>query len=177
VVVAIALALINLYATYFKIAPRGAQIRPRSMNPTREKYLAHIEKRTLDLPPQRPSPAAGPAPSSFSVNYIRRCPKIEDEYEGPARSVFSRNSYMGSAAWERGEDEPVSRVGSPSYSLARLQRPVWLSDRPGFASASESMSTTPFPHTNSDMDPHSCRHSEEQPKYASSTVATAPREV
>ncbi|PWW78409.1 TRP-domain-containing protein [Tuber magnatum] len=179
VAVVIAFSLINLYATYLKIAPRGTQIRPESMNPTREKYLNHIEKRALDLPTvhstQQQLSATGPAPSSFSVNYIRRCPKIDDECDGPARSVFSRNSYMGSAAWERGEDEPVSRVGSPNYPLARLQRPVWPADSPGFANASEAVSTSPS-NANSDMDPHFSRDSAAQPKDASSTHTTTTRE-
>ncbi|CUS13888.1 unnamed protein product [Tuber aestivum] len=180
VVVVIAFALINLYATYLKIAPRGAQIRPENMNPTREKYLDHIEKRASDLPTvcsaQQQLSTTDPAPSSFSVNYIRRCPKIDDECDGPARSVFSRNSYMGSAAWERGEDEPVSRVGSPNYSLARLQRPVWPVDSPGFVNASEAMSTSPS-HANSDMDPHFSQDSAAPPKDASSIHTTTTREV
>ncbi|CAZ80567.1 unnamed protein product [Tuber melanosporum] len=180
VVVAITFALVNLYATYLKIAPRGTQIRPQSMNPTREKYLGHIEKRALDLPTARRSQqlsATGPTPSSFSVNHIRRCPKIDDEYEGPARSVFSRNSYMGSAAWEREEDEPVSRVGSPNYSLARLQRPVWPSDSLGFANASGAISTSPSPRPNSDIDLHISRDTAAQPKDASSAHTTGTREV
>ncbi|KAL1965176.1 hypothetical protein VTN77DRAFT_5930 [Rasamsonia byssochlamydoides] len=57
------------------------RFRPRSWRPMRAKYLAHVEKAALDLPPPPPPPPEEPREPSFNVHSVLRYPKIEDEDE------------------------------------------------------------------------------------------------
>lgn len=54
---------------------------PRSWRPMRSKYLAHVEKAALDLPPPPPPEPEEPKAPSFNVYSVQRYPKIEDEDE------------------------------------------------------------------------------------------------
>ncbi|OJJ43907.1 hypothetical protein ASPZODRAFT_73451 [Penicilliopsis zonata CBS 506.65] len=62
------------------------QFKPRSWRPMRMRYLAHVEKSALDLPPapRPPTPPPPPTPEepkgpSFAILSVKRYPKIEDE--------------------------------------------------------------------------------------------------
>lgn len=71
---------------------------PRSWRPMRERYLAHVSKAALDLPPPpRPPTPSTPEPEepkgpSFNVVTVKRYPKIEDE------DIDNRARYMQSNA-------------------------------------------------------------------------------
>jgi hypothetical protein len=62
------------------------EIKPKSWNPYRERYFKHIGQRVKDRPATPPAVLPTPEPEEpkgpyFSVNTVRRAPKIEDEDE------------------------------------------------------------------------------------------------
>lgn len=62
------------------------KFKPRNWRNLREKYYAHLDKATKDLPPEPPAPVIPPPPEPeepkepyFNVSSVRRVAKIEDE--------------------------------------------------------------------------------------------------
>ncbi|KAH0543204.1 hypothetical protein FGG08_002465 [Glutinoglossum americanum] len=66
-------------STYFSIMRNREEIRPKSWLPMREKYFEHLDKQTADLPPPPPPEPTQPVEPYFSINSIKRVPKIADE--------------------------------------------------------------------------------------------------
>jgi hypothetical protein len=74
--------VLSAISTYFSISRHREQIRPRRLIPMRERYFAHMDQAVKDVPaPPPPAPPAYEEPKGpyFSVNSVRRAPKIEDE--------------------------------------------------------------------------------------------------
>jgi hypothetical protein len=74
--------IIGAISSYFSIMRNREEIKPKKWNPIREKYFKHLDQSEKDVPPP-PRPAT-PIPEEpkgpyFSVNSIKRVPKIEDE--------------------------------------------------------------------------------------------------
>ncbi|KAH0613957.1 uncharacterized protein H6S33_005843 [Morchella sextelata] len=51
VLVVIIFGAVNVYTTYFALAPLESRIKPESCIPVREKYLKHIQTRSVDIDP------------------------------------------------------------------------------------------------------------------------------
>ncbi|KAH0564970.1 hypothetical protein GP486_001633 [Trichoglossum hirsutum] len=71
--------VVGAISSYFSITRNREEIRPKSWLPLRDKYLEQLDKKTADLPPPPPPEPAPPVEPYFSINTIKRVPKIADE--------------------------------------------------------------------------------------------------
>ncbi|KAI9768941.1 MAG: hypothetical protein M1840_004537 [Geoglossum simile] len=71
--------VIGTISSYFSVIRNREEIVPKSWLPLRERYFKHLDKATADLPPPPPPEPEQPVEPYFSVNSIKRVPKIEDE--------------------------------------------------------------------------------------------------
>lgn len=94
--VVIIFGAVNVYTTYFALAPLESRIKPESCIPVREKYLKHIQTRSVDIDPP-PKVETEPVVPSFSVTDVRRYPKIDDEYDDQRGPLFSGSSRRANA--------------------------------------------------------------------------------
>ncbi|OCK85396.1 TRP-domain-containing protein [Lepidopterella palustris CBS 459.81] len=81
IVLLIAIA-IGAISSYMSVMRNREEFKPKRWIPLREKYFKHIDQAEKDVPaPPPPPPPAPEEPKEpyFSVNSIRRVPKIEDE--------------------------------------------------------------------------------------------------
>lgn len=142
--VVIILSAVNVYTTYFVIAPPDAQIRPESCLPVRGKYLEHIKARSIDIDPPPKVARVSPQPivPSFSVSDVRRYPKIDDEYDDPAGSLFSGSSRRGTP-----NIPPGARLPRQTWSPS----PRWSNE--DVSSALQANSRTDWPLRNSPLRP------------------------
>jgi hypothetical protein len=97
------------------------RFKPRSWRPMRSKYLAHVEKAALDLPPPPPPKPEEPKKPSFNVHSVQRYPKIEDEDEDNiVQYPYIDTSGCISPVPEEGEDDSEG----PSRSSSQYRRSV-----------------------------------------------------
>ncbi|KAF2830011.1 TRP-domain-containing protein [Ophiobolus disseminans] len=137
---------IGAITSYFSITRHQETIRPRGWLPTREKYLKRLDDRASDLPRPRPMRVqsvpevqiqSGPY---FSVNQVKRIPKVEDEEEefSPETHNLSASRLTPSSGNQAadGEQPPqrsraASDLSQMSHSAppraAGLHRPSWNS--------------------------------------------------
>lgn len=78
--------VLSAITSYFSVMRYREEIKPKSWNPYRERYFKHIGQRVKDRPVTPPAVLPTPEPEEpkgpyFSVNAVRRAPKIEDEDE------------------------------------------------------------------------------------------------
>jgi Transient receptor potential (TRP) ion channel len=71
--------VIGAISSYFSVIRNRDEIVPASWLPLRERYFKHLDKATADLPPPPPPEPEQPIEPYFSVNSIKRVPKIADE--------------------------------------------------------------------------------------------------
>jgi hypothetical protein len=74
--------VLSAISSYFSVTRHREEIRPRRWIPLRERYFAHLDQTVKDVrPPPPPPPPVYEEPKGpyFSVNSVRRAPKIEDE--------------------------------------------------------------------------------------------------
>jgi hypothetical protein len=74
--------VLSAISSYFSITRHREAIRPRRFLPLRNRYFAHLDQAVKDVPPPPPPPPPvyeEPKGPYFSVNSVRRAPKIEDE--------------------------------------------------------------------------------------------------
>lgn len=112
------------------------EFKPRSWRPMRQKYLAHVERTGLDLPPPPPIRSLetpGPKEPSFTVMTVRRYPKIEDEDNGSYQlcppSQDSDISITSQQTTPSGINRSASALSQATSSNlpfgARTVRPSW----------------------------------------------------
>lgn len=116
--VVIIFGAVNVYTTYFVLAPLESRIKPESCIPVREKYLKHIQTRSVDIDPP-PKVETEPVVPSFSVTDVRRYPKIDDEYHDQSGPLFSGSSQRATMS----DDPTAPRANAPSG--VRLPRRTW----------------------------------------------------
>ncbi|KAH8153544.1 uncharacterized protein LAJ45_02357 [Morchella importuna] len=124
---------VNVYTTYFVLAPLESRIKPESCIPVREKYLKHIQTRSVDIDPP-PKVETEPVVPSFSVTDVRRYPKIDDEYDDQRGPLFSGSSQRATMS----DDPTAPRANAPSG--VRLPRRTWS---PSQSWTNEGMSSIP----------------------------------
>lgn len=76
------LIVLGAISSYMSLTRNRETFKPQNMENIRMKYFGHIEQKATDLPPPPPpEPAEPEVPREpyFSVNSVRRAPKIEDE--------------------------------------------------------------------------------------------------
>jgi hypothetical protein len=76
--------ILSAITSYFSITRYREEIRPKKWNPYRERYFKHLNQAVRDRPVTPPPAEPTPPPEEpkgpyFSVNSVRRAPKIEDE--------------------------------------------------------------------------------------------------
>ena len=115
------------------------EFQPQSWRPMRKRYLEHVRKSALDLPPEpRSSPQLDPEEPqepSFNILSVRRYPKIEDEDEDNRVFFPSDQSITSSSASEHQTSSAwMSRSASVQSQVtycsnlpcdARAIRPTW----------------------------------------------------
>ncbi|KIW09606.1 uncharacterized protein PV09_00474 [Verruconis gallopava] len=76
--------VLSAITSYFSVMRYREEIRPKKWNPYRERYFKHLDRAVRDRPRTPPPALPTPPPEEpkgpyFSVNSVRRAPKIEDE--------------------------------------------------------------------------------------------------
>lgn len=122
-------------SSYMSVTRDREVFRPRTWEPYRERYFAHLEKTAPDVPPVRPPTPEQPKEPYFRVASVRREPKIEDDDPdninpgssrtsiGPGPALGSR---VGSRAASRGNSMWSPAVSSTNLPYgARAHRASW----------------------------------------------------
>ena len=133
--------IIGAATTYMSITrdQDPEEFKPQPWRPMRKRYLEHVGKSALDLPPEpRSSPQLEPEElqePSFNVLSVRRYPKIEDEDEGNRLFCPSDQSIVSSSASDHQTSSAwMSRSASVQSQVtycsnlpcgARAIRPTW----------------------------------------------------
>ncbi|KAL8763175.1 MAG: hypothetical protein Q9184_000978 [Pyrenodesmia sp. 2 TL-2023] len=122
-------------SSYMSVTRDREVFRPRTWEPYRERYFAHLEKTAPDVPPVRPSTPEQPKEPYFRVASVRREPKIEDDDPDNINPGSSRTSIapgpalgsrVGSRAASRGNSMWSPAVSSTNLPYgARAHRTSW----------------------------------------------------
>tara|TARA_R110002003_G_scaffold9_39_gene751 strand:+ start:12786 stop:15218 length:2433 start_codon:yes stop_codon:yes gene_type:complete len=136
--------VVGAITSYFSITRSREQIRPRRWMPNRQRYFDRIDRQAPDNPQAR-SVRAKPVQEIekgpyFSVNQVRRMPKVEDEdvkflqeihSNSVSRLLDSDQILGGSQERPSQRNRSASNQSAISYSAlpraARLHRPSWSS--------------------------------------------------
>jgi hypothetical protein len=122
--------VLSAISSYFSITRHREAIRPKRFLPLRERYFAHLDQTVKDVPaPPPPPPPVYEEPKGpyFSVNSVRRAPKIEDEDpEFLAEIAFDPRTPQSSISQLGGaysSPEPVEVAGTrPSRTMSMSSR-------------------------------------------------------
>lgn len=82
--------VIGAMSSYMSLTRNHESFKPQKLEKIRQRYFAHLEKTAPDVPPPPPPPPPPheePKGPYFSVNSVRREPKIEDEDEDYIASI------------------------------------------------------------------------------------------
>ncbi|TID19474.1 TRP-domain-containing protein [Venturia nashicola] len=74
--------VLSAISSYFSVTRHREDIKPRRWIPLRERYFKHLDQVVADVPPPPKPPTPPPEEPKgpyFSVNSVKRAPKIEDE--------------------------------------------------------------------------------------------------
>ena len=130
--------------TYMSITRNREEVKPKRLQPIREKYFKHVDQSVKDVPPPPPPPPPPPEEPKdpyFNVNSFRRMAKIEDEdpefmQEVSGEPTASRASLAG-VQQDGVAEQPMqrSRAGSVRSQMsftslpqgARVHRASWNS--------------------------------------------------
>jgi hypothetical protein len=138
--------VVGASSSYMSVMRNREHIHPSKWNPWRERYFKHMDAKVSDVPPARPVPVEPQEPEVpkgpyFSVNSMKRMPKVEDEDRefvneingDPVASEIS----IGAAHGDGAADVAPMRNRAPSirsnmsYSSlpygARVHRASWSS--------------------------------------------------
>ena len=131
VIALLILIFLGAMSSYMSLTRNREEFKPHNLENIRMKYFNTIERKATDLPPPPPPEPEAPKEPYFSVNNVRRAPKIEDEdvdfvpdMENPASqsqfSLVNRNSGANSMR------SHYSISGNIPYG-ARVHRASWSS--------------------------------------------------
>lgn len=128
------LIVLGAISSYMSLTRNREDFKPHNLEGVRFKYFTHLETKAPDVPvsPAAPLKVEEPKEPYFSVNNVRRAPKIEDEdadmvadMPTPLASqvnLAGRQSRAGSMR----SNTPISGVGGLPYG-ARVHRASWSS--------------------------------------------------
>ena len=127
--------LVGAMSSYMSVTRNREEFRPRKWAPYREKYFAHMEKATIDLPPPPPPIPEEPKEPYFNVASVRRCPKIEDDdlagdqLDDTHNPLSSRASVAGPSTNRASRADSLRSQASHSNVPfgARVHRASWSS--------------------------------------------------
>ena len=132
------LIVLGAISSYMSLTRNQEEIKPAKLTNIRMKYFGHLETKEKDIPPPPPPVPEEPKEPYFSVNTVRRAPKIEDE-DNDAVPDLNELHRAGSVASFHGTNRP-SRANSVANSMrshystygnvpygARVHRASWSS--------------------------------------------------
>ncbi|KAI9786428.1 MAG: hypothetical protein M1839_006888 [Geoglossum umbratile] len=130
--------VISAISSYFSVMRNREEIAPISWLPLRERYFKHLDKATADLPPLPPPEPEQPVEPNFSVNSIKRVPKIEDEDPEFMTDLADRTGSRASARRSRansiGSASVISHTTVPFggyvHRTSWNTSQIWSSDNP-----------------------------------------------
>lgn len=73
------LIILGAISSYMSLTRNREEFKPHNLENIRMKYFGHLEQKATDVPPPPPPAPEEPKEPYFSVNTVRRQPKIEDE--------------------------------------------------------------------------------------------------
>ncbi|KAG9233376.1 hypothetical protein BJ875DRAFT_378746 [Amylocarpus encephaloides] len=73
------LIVLGAISSYMSLTRNREEFKPRRWQGLRMRYFDHLEQKATDVPPPPPPEPEEPKEPYFSVNTVRRAPKIEDE--------------------------------------------------------------------------------------------------
>ncbi|KAG0651711.1 hypothetical protein D0Z07_1647 [Hyphodiscus hymeniophilus] len=79
VIALLILIVLSAMSSYMSLTRNREGFKPHNLESIRMKYFEKIEKKATDLPPPPPPEPEEPKEPYFTVNTVRRAPKIEDE--------------------------------------------------------------------------------------------------
>lgn len=135
------LIVLSAISSYMSLTRNKEEIRPKNLVNIRMKYFAHLETKEKDIPPPPPPVPEEPKEPYFSVNTVRRAPKIEDEDgdavadlnemplagpSGTAASVHGANRTSRANSVANSMRSHYSTYGNVPYG-ARVHRASWSS--------------------------------------------------
>lgn len=129
------LVVIGAISSYMSLTRNRETFRPKRWEGLRVKYFQHLEKSSQDLPPPPPPIPEEPKEPYFSVNTVRRAPKIEDEDEDflPDMDIMEEESAAPPQAVQKASRSRANSMrsmnsiyGSVPYG-ARVHRASWSS--------------------------------------------------
>ncbi|TVY47286.1 putative membrane protein [Lachnellula cervina] len=129
------LIVLGAFSSYMSLTRNREEFKPHGMENIRMKYFGHVEQKATDLPPPPPPIPEEPKEPYFSVNTVRRAPKIEDEDTVPDLANLPHPN-----ASQQSFPNRQSRANSMAYSMrsanagygnvpfgARVHRASWSS--------------------------------------------------
>lgn len=120
------LILLGAISSYMSLTRNSETFKPHRLENIRMKYFDHLEKKATDLPPPLPPVPEEPKEPYFSVNTVRRAPKIEDEdvdFVPDMTDIHSPGPITGPTASQLSFPNTVNRQ-SRANSLAHSMRSV-----------------------------------------------------
>ena len=127
------LIVLSAISSYMSLTRNREEFKPHNLENIRMKYFNTIEKKATDLPPPPPPVPEEPKEPYFSVNAVRRAPKIEDEdvdfvadMPVPHPGSQSQFSLANRASRANSMASHYSGYGNVPYG-ARVHRASWSS--------------------------------------------------
>ena len=123
--------VLGAISSYMSVTRNREDFRPRSWEPIRRKYFAHIERTATDVPAPPPPTPEPPKEPYFSVSAVRRQPKIEDDNPDDIRPLSSRGSAaagLGTGSYHGSRANSMRSATMSSSNLpfgARPHRASW----------------------------------------------------
>lgn len=123
------LIVLSAISSYMSLTRNREEFRPRKWEGLRIKYFQHLERKASDRPPTPPPVPEEPRDPYFSVNSVRRAPKIEDEdddFVGEIPSAVESQQSSGKHSRANSMRSSFSGYGNLPYG-ARPHRASWSS--------------------------------------------------
>ncbi|RKF59240.1 putative membrane protein [Erysiphe neolycopersici] len=147
--------VLGAISSYMSLTRSYQQFKPENLKIIRLKYLAHIDDKTKDLPSlATEKDLEVPKEPYFSVNHVRREPKIEDETPIPLTSIYNSNASYTSLTrydlYNQVENIPESvesthsKNGSPACAPHIKQNTGFSRDLDDFQPSLSSRAGTPI---------------------------------
>lgn len=118
------LIVLGAISSYMSLTRNHEEFKPRNLENIRLKYFMHLESKAPDVPPEPAPKPEEPKEPYFSVNTVRRAPKIEDEDIAGMTNPMA--PHLNISARHSRAESTVSGVGGIPYG-ARVHRVSWTS--------------------------------------------------
>jgi len=125
------LMALGIISSYMSLTRNSEQFKPHSLESVRTKYFDVIELKATDLPPPPPPAPEEPKEPYFTVNAVRRAPKIEDEDNDLVPDIAPQGAPSQAPIVNRGSRANSASSRHSAYGNvpfgARVHRASWSS--------------------------------------------------